>query len=87
VKKAIAFCPSAGIDTAGTQVVSHAGAALSTETIAVVGLDTALSGALARWRPRLAVHDPAKVVLDLAVGLALGGDCLADVRLLGWPCR
>jgi hypothetical protein len=28
------------------------------------------------------VHDPAKVVLDLAVALALGGDCLADVALL-----
>lgn len=28
------------------------------------------------------MHDPAKVVLDLAVGLALGGDCLADVALL-----
>jgi len=41
-----------------------------------------LSGGLARWRPRLAVHDPAKVVLDLAVGLAIGGDCLADVAVL-----
>jgi hypothetical protein len=30
----------------------------------------------------LAVHDPAKVVLDLAVTLALGGDCLADMALL-----
>jgi hypothetical protein len=28
------------------------------------------------------VHDPAKVVLDLAVMLSLGGDCLADVALL-----
>jgi hypothetical protein len=28
------------------------------------------------------VHDPAKVVLDLAVTLALGGDCLADIALL-----
>jgi len=28
------------------------------------------------------VHDPAKVVLDLAVTLALGGDCLADVAVL-----
>ena len=29
-----------------------------------------------------AVHDPAKIVLDLAVTLALGGDCLADIALL-----
>ena len=28
------------------------------------------------------MHDPAKVVLDLAVTLALGGNCLADVALL-----
>lgn len=47
MKKAIGFYPSAGIDAAGTQVVSHAGVVLLTETIAVVGLDTVLSGALA----------------------------------------
>ena len=28
------------------------------------------------------MHDPAKVITDLAVTLALGGDCLADVALL-----
>jgi hypothetical protein len=38
--------------------------------------------ALARWRKPTATHDPAKVVLDLAVTLALGGDCLADIALL-----
>lgn len=31
---------------------------------------------------RLAVHDPAKVLLDLALGLAVRGDCLADVAVL-----
>jgi hypothetical protein len=30
----------------------------------------------------LAVHDPAKVVTDLALALALGGDCLADIAVL-----
>jgi hypothetical protein len=30
----------------------------------------------------MASHDPAKVICDLAVALALGGDCLADVALL-----
>ena len=34
---------------------------------------------LARWRP---VHDPGKVVADLAAPVALGGDCLADIALL-----
>ena len=82
MKKAIGFYPCPDIDTAAAQVVSHAGAVLLTETIAVTGLGQALSTALARWRPRLAVHDQAKVLLDLAVGLAVGGDCLADIALL-----
>jgi hypothetical protein len=82
VKKAIGFYPCPDIDTAGTPVVSHAGTLLLTETIAQVGLDRALSAALQRWRPRLAVHDPAKVMLDLALGLAVGGDCLADIAVL-----
>ena len=30
------------------------------------------------------MHDPAKVLLDLAVTLALGGDCLADIAV-DWP--
>ena len=30
----------------------------------------------------MAVHDPAKVLLDLALGLAVGGDCLADIAVL-----
>jgi hypothetical protein len=47
-----------------------------TETIARVELSQDSSAALASWRPRLAVHDPAKVLLDLALGLAIGGDCL-----------
>jgi len=27
-------------------------------------------------------HDPAKVLLDLAVALGLGGDCLADIAVV-----
>ena len=82
MKKATGVYPRPDVDTAGTQVVSQAGAVLLTETITRVGLDHALSSALGRWRPRLAVHDPAKVLLDLALGLAVGGDCLADVAVL-----
>ena len=86
MKKATGFYPCPDVDGAGTQVVSQAGALLLTGTIAAVGLgralSTALSTALQAWRPRLAVHDPAKVLLDLALGLAVGGDCLADVAVL-----
>jgi hypothetical protein len=55
---------------------------LLTDTVRAAGLDVGLSAALVPWRRPLAVHDPGKVVLDLALSLALGGDCLADVALL-----
>ena len=76
------FYPRVKVDAAGAGVVSHAGAVLLIDAIRAVGLDRALSAALAPWRRPLAGHDPAKVVLDLAVALALGGDCLADIALL-----
>ena len=56
-------------------MVSHAGAVLLVDTARAAGLDRALSVALGGWRKPTAVHDPAKIVLDLAVSLALGGDC------------
>ena len=37
---------------------------------------------LARWRAPRAVHDPGKIVADLAAAVALGGDCLADIAVL-----
>ena len=55
---------------------------LLAETVAATGIGRELPAALAPWRKPLAVHDPAKVILDLAVTLALGGDHLADVALL-----
>jgi hypothetical protein len=63
-------------------VVSQAGGLVLTETIRAVGLDRALSTELRRWRLPLAIHDPGKVIADLAVTLALGGDCLADIALV-----
>lgn len=74
--------PRVHVDTADVSAVGQAGGVLLTEAAAVTGLGAELSRALAPWRKPLAVHDPAKVVLDLAVALALGGDCLADVALL-----
>src|SRR3954453_5062127 len=65
-----------------SQLISHAGGPLLLETLRVTGLDQALSRQLQRWRPARAVHDPGKVIADLALTLALGGDCLADIALL-----
>jgi hypothetical protein len=76
------FYPRVQVDTAGTGVVSHAGGVPLTETVRTIGLDRLLSTALARWCKPLAVPHPGKVVCDLAVSLALGGDCLADVGML-----
>src|SRR5262249_40323668 len=41
-----------------------------------------LSEGLERWRAARAIHDPGKIIADLAVALALGGDWLADVAVL-----
>ena len=66
----------------GRGLVSEAGAVLLWETLRVTGLGRGLSAALEQWRAPRAVHDPGKVVADLAVALALGGDCLADIAVL-----
>ena len=55
---------------------------LLVETVRKSGLDTAISAALAPWRKPRAVHDPGKILLDVALAVALGGDCLADVGML-----
>jgi hypothetical protein len=46
------------------------------------GLGQGLSQGLARWRAPRAVHDPGKIVADLAAAVALGADCLADIAVL-----
>jgi hypothetical protein len=66
----------------GKGLVSQAGAVLLWETLRVTGLGRGLSQGLARWRAPRAVHDPGKVVADLAAAVALGGDCLADIAVL-----
>jgi hypothetical protein len=79
VKQRNGFYPRVHVDTAEVPAVGQAGGVLLTEVVRASGMDRAMSQALAPWRKPLAVHDPAKVVLDLAVTLALGGDCLADI--------
>jgi hypothetical protein len=64
----------------GQGLVSHAGAALLAQAADRLGLTTALSRALASMCERRGRHDPGRVVRDLAVMLADGGDCLADLR-------
>ena len=74
--------PAVGVEAGEVPAVGPAGARLLTGTIRATGLDTALSRALAPWRRPLAVHDPGKIVVDLALCAALGGDHLSDLSLL-----
>jgi hypothetical protein len=74
--------PSVVLDLARASLVSSAGGLLLRETVRGSGLQRALSSALAPWRGARAVHDPGKVLVDVAVAVALGGDCLADVAVL-----
>jgi hypothetical protein len=74
--------PKIAVSADGNGIVSQAGGLLLTRAMAVTGLDRGLSAGLERWRAPRAVHDPGKIIADLAVTLALGGDCMADIALL-----
>ena len=74
--------PKITVSADGKGLVSQAGTLLLAEAARVTGLGQGLAGGLARWRAPRAVHDPGKIIADLAVALALGGDCLADVAVL-----
>ena len=78
--------PKITVSADGTGLVSQAGTLLLAEAARVTGLSQGLAGGLARWRAPRAVHDPGKILTDLAMTLALGGDCLADAAVLrAWP--
>jgi len=78
--------PKITVSADGKGLVSQAGGLLLAEALRVTGLGRGLSAGLARWRAPRAVHDPGKILSDLVMTLALGGDCLADVAVLrAWP--
>jgi hypothetical protein len=60
-------------------LVSHAGSALLARVADKTELTGALSAALTEPGLRAGSHDRGRVVRDLAVMLADGGDCLADL--------
>lgn len=80
--KNTARCPKIIVSAGQPGIVSQAGALVLTRILQVTGLERQLAAGLARWRAPHAIHDPGKIVADLAVTLALGGDCLADVAVL-----
>ncbi|WP_089106422.1 IS1380 family transposase [Streptomyces hyaluromycini] len=82
MEKRIGSYPPVRVQGNGGAVVTQAGGVLLLETVRKSGLDTAISAALAPWRKPRAVHDPGKMLLDLALAVAVGGDCLSDVAVL-----
>jgi hypothetical protein len=63
-------------------LTSRAGSALLGGLADRVGLTAALSEAMRGVRKRSSRHDPGRTLRDLAVMLADGGDCLADLSAL-----
>jgi Transposase DDE domain group 1 len=63
----------------GAGLVSRAGTALLGQVADKLGLTQALSTRLGAVKQRRRGHDPGRVICDLAVMLADGGECVADL--------
>jgi Transposase DDE domain group 1 len=66
----------------GAGVVSHAGARLLADLAEASTLTGRLSTALARCAAPQTAHDPGRVLTDLAVAIADGGECISDIAVL-----
>lgn len=76
------FYPRPRVDIAEVPAATHAGAVLLTGTIHATGLAPSLREALDPWTKPLAEHHASKVLLDLAMTLAIGGEHASDTDLL-----
>ena len=74
--------PRLHIDTAPSNAVGQAGGLLLTETVHTSSLGHHLKHELAAWKKPFATHDPGKILTDIAITLALGGDALSDSSVL-----
>src|ERR1700744_906794 len=63
----------------GAGLVSHAGSALLGQVAGKAGLTRSLSTRLGVIKQRRRGHDPGRVIVDLAVMLADGGECVSDL--------
>jgi hypothetical protein len=66
----------------GRGVASHAGSRLVADLARVTGLTGAFSDALAGLRQRRSGHDPGRVLTDVAVMIADGGEAISDLAVL-----
>src|SRR5580692_7045731 len=67
------------VTTDGAGLVSHAGSFLLAQAADRLGLTGALSRGLAGLKQRRRGHDPGRVIRDLVVMLADGGECVSDL--------
>ena len=67
--------------------VNHAGARLLADFADAVGLTEALSAAMAPTKQRRRGHDRGRVLVDLAVMIADGGETISDLAVLREPAR
>ncbi len=74
--------PPLSVTADGKGIAAHAGTRLLAEMAEFTGLPKALSEALAPTVRRARRHDPGRVLLDMALTLADGGDCLSDLAVL-----
>ena len=74
--------PPLRVTADGRGVVSHAGSRLLADLAERAGLGADLSGVFASKLKRARRHAPGDVLVDLAVTLADGGECISDLKLL-----
>lgn len=74
--------PQVEVTADGAGIVSHAGAALLRELADTSGLTAGWTKAVIGTYRGTPTHQPGRVLVDLAVTLADGGDCLADLAAL-----
>jgi hypothetical protein len=78
----IAGYPKVQVSADGRGVVSHVGARLLVDVAAAAGLPEAFDIAAGRARHRRSAHPPGRVLTDLAVLLADGGEAITDLAVL-----
>ena len=74
--------PKIMVTADGRGVVSHAGSRLLAEVAVVTGLDVGFAEVAGAGRVRRSAHDPGRVLSDVAVMLADGGEAISDLAVL-----
>lgn len=79
---ATATRPKLEVSADGVGVVSHAGSRLLADVADRTTLTAQLSAVFASRTAPQTAHDPGRVLVDLAVSIADGGECISDIATL-----